>query len=259
MPGAGPKPLHKFQGKALMLFDVEHPVRKICHRIVDDKQFEMIIMVCIVLSSLSMAFESPAALEDKSFSDALEAVDIVFTIIFLAEMLMKLVAGLFMEDPDSYLRDLVELHGWLHRRHRTRREDFERREHGVGPRATHHARASTAARHQPRARAEGCGERAAQPRSGMGNVFLVHALLGHLRHPRHAAIHGRLLAVQRRERRRQGGLCRQLGEFDRGDALGLGGEGVQPPHDDGADSSDVRRRFQSDDAARRSENGRATT
>ena len=106
MPGAGPKPLHKFQGKALMLFDVEHPVRKICHRIVDDKQFEMIIMVCIVLSSLSMAFESPAALEDKSFSDALEAVDIVFTIIFLAEMLMKLVAyGLFMEDPDSYLRD----------------------------------------------------------------------------------------------------------------------------------------------------------
>ena len=106
MPGAGPKPLHKFQGKSLMLFDVEHPVRKICHRIVDDKQFEMIIMVCIVLSSLSMAFESPAALEDKSFADALEAVDIVFTIVFLAEMLMKLVAyGLYMEDPDSYLRD----------------------------------------------------------------------------------------------------------------------------------------------------------
>ena len=63
-------------------------------------------MSFILISSFTMVFESPAALEDKSFSDALEAVDIVFTIIFLAEMCMKIVAyGIYFEDPDAYLRD----------------------------------------------------------------------------------------------------------------------------------------------------------
>ena len=105
-PGAGPKPLREFEGKSLMVFPIDHKFRVICHKIVDDKQFEWLIMTFIVISSFTMVFESPKAMENQSTADALEAVDIVFTLIFAAEMGMKLVAyGLYLEDKDSYLRD----------------------------------------------------------------------------------------------------------------------------------------------------------
>ena len=105
-PGAGPKPLREFEGKSLMVFPIDHKFRVICHKIVDDKQFEWLIMAFIVISSFTMVFESPKAMENQSTADALEAVDIVFTLIFAAEMGMKLVAyGLYLEDKDSYLRD----------------------------------------------------------------------------------------------------------------------------------------------------------
>ena len=108
MPGAGPKPLHEFSQtkKSLGVFTTTNPVRVFCHKIVDDKQFEYLIMSFILLSSFTMVFESPKAMENQTTADALEAVDMVFTIIFALEMIMKLVAyGLYFEDDDSYLKD----------------------------------------------------------------------------------------------------------------------------------------------------------
>ena len=53
-----------------------------------------------------MAFESPKAMENSKTKEALEGVDIFFTIVFALEMVMKLIAfGLYMEDKDAYLRD----------------------------------------------------------------------------------------------------------------------------------------------------------
>ena len=106
MPGAAPKPLHKYKNKALYIFTPENPIRKFCYAVVDDKQFEYVIMSFIVISSFTMIFENPKAMEDKSFANALDGVDILFTIIFALEMLMKLVAfGLYSGDTDAYLRD----------------------------------------------------------------------------------------------------------------------------------------------------------
>jgi len=106
MPGAGPKPLHEFTTKSLGVFAPTNPVRVFCHKVVDDKQFEYLIMSFILISSFTMVFESPAAMEVASTANALEAVDIVFTVIFALEMCMKIVAyGIYFEDPDAYLRD----------------------------------------------------------------------------------------------------------------------------------------------------------
>lgn len=62
MPGASPKPLRKFKGKALGYFTVDNPVRRFCFAVVDDKQFEYVIMSFIIISSFTMVFESPRAM-----------------------------------------------------------------------------------------------------------------------------------------------------------------------------------------------------
>ena len=113
-PGGAPKPLWKFEGRSLGLFSVNNYVRRWCFGVVDDKKFDTVIMFFIILSSLTMAFESPKVLE-SSTADTLEIIDWVFTIIFALEMVMKLIAfgavgsdfrkkGLFCDDG-AYIRD----------------------------------------------------------------------------------------------------------------------------------------------------------
>ena len=64
-------------------------------------------MLCIAASSITMIFESPKAMEKESFANALDAVDLTFTVLFAMEMVMKLVAfGLwFEESKGTYMRD----------------------------------------------------------------------------------------------------------------------------------------------------------
>ena len=106
MPGAAPKPLDKYENKSLNLFDATNPARRFCFAVVDDKQFDYLIMVFILISSLTMAFESPKALKDDRAATAFEAIDITFTIIFGMEMVAKIIAfGLYQDDDGAYLRD----------------------------------------------------------------------------------------------------------------------------------------------------------
>jgi hypothetical protein len=74
---------------------------------VDDKRFDLFIMLCIAVSSFTMIFESPKAMEKESFASALDAVDIIFTVLFAMEMVVKLVAyGMWLEESNgTYLRD----------------------------------------------------------------------------------------------------------------------------------------------------------
>ena len=106
MPGAAPKPLHKYTSKALGIFSPDNAFRKLCFTLVDDKRFDFTIMFFIVMSSFTMVFESPRALENTSTADILDIIDTIFTVIFTLEMMIKLVAlGLYFEDKDAYLKD----------------------------------------------------------------------------------------------------------------------------------------------------------
>ena len=113
-PGGAPKPLWKYEGKSLGLFSVQNYVRRWCYDMVDDKKFDMVIMTFIVISSLTMAFESPKVLESSAV-ETLNILDWIFTIIFVIEMIMKLIAygavgsdfkkkGWFCDDG-AYIRD----------------------------------------------------------------------------------------------------------------------------------------------------------
>ena len=106
-PGGAPKPLHHYHNKSLKLFSPTHPLRRFCYAVVDDKRFDLFIMLCIAVSSITMIFESPKAMEKESFANALDAVDLTFTVLFAMEMVMKLVAfGLwFEESKGTYMRD----------------------------------------------------------------------------------------------------------------------------------------------------------
>ena len=141
----------------------------------DDKRFDLFIMLCIAVSSITMIFESPKAMEKESFANALDAVDLTFTVLFAMEMVMKLVAfGLwFEESKGTYMRDAVELPGRLHRCHGHRWQDPRGTKPQLGPRAAHHARVAPAARHQSNPGAEGCRQRAFPVPPGLGNVLLV--------------------------------------------------------------------------------------
>ena len=74
MPGAAPKPLKKFNGKSLGMFTVNNYVRRACFAVVDDKQFEYVIMSFIVISSTTMVFEDPKSMEDPGFASILVGV-----------------------------------------------------------------------------------------------------------------------------------------------------------------------------------------
>ena len=109
-PGAAPKPLRRYVGNAFGLSFLNpktSAIRRTCFAIVDDKRFDALIMLCIVASSVLMAFESPKAMEDAAFAGALEVTDWCFTMLFTLEMLMKLTAfGVWLEERDgTYLRD----------------------------------------------------------------------------------------------------------------------------------------------------------
>ena len=106
-PGGAPKPLHRYRSNSLKLFSPTNPLRRFCYAVVDDKRFDLFIMLCIAVSSFTMIFESPKAMEKESFASALDAVDITFTVLFAMEMVMKLVAyGMWLEESNgTYLRD----------------------------------------------------------------------------------------------------------------------------------------------------------
>ena len=58
--------LERFQCASFFgLFPPSHPVRRVCFVITDDKRFDTLILVLIVVSSLFMVWETPANLEKK--------------------------------------------------------------------------------------------------------------------------------------------------------------------------------------------------
>lgn len=102
-----PMRLSEYDSKALGLLDKRSFLRRICYSMVDDKRFEFVVMLCIVLSSITMTLESPSTLEDEKFTGVLFIVDCCFTAIFTLEMVIKLLALGFTMSPGTYTTD-----GW---------------------------------------------------------------------------------------------------------------------------------------------------
>lgn len=93
---------------ALLIFHRDNIFRKACQRLATNPHFDNFILACILLSSICMAIDTPLRNPGDTFTQILRTLDTVFSVIFIGEMLVKLVAlGVLLWSPTSYL-----LNGW---------------------------------------------------------------------------------------------------------------------------------------------------
>ncbi|KAJ8605437.1 hypothetical protein CTAYLR_003319 [Chrysophaeum taylorii] len=94
------------EDKALGLFLPEHPVRKFCIGAIENPMFDRFIVVCICTSSVLLAMRTPLMNDKSDFLLTLDALDLVFTIVFFVECAMKITAlGFLLNGPKSYIRE----------------------------------------------------------------------------------------------------------------------------------------------------------
>ena len=100
----------QMSGKSLELFSVDIGFRRFIYRMISSPIFENLILVVILASTVQLAMENPLNDPNGPLSKALVLVDITTTIIFLVEMLLKIIAfGLLFSGENAYLRSLTNL------------------------------------------------------------------------------------------------------------------------------------------------------
>ena len=87
--------------------DVHSLLRRECIRLVEWVWFDRVTLLCILLNVLFMCLNEPLQPDDQPFNVFCELVDLVFTIFFTFEMVVKVLAQGFLLAKHSYLRD-----GW---------------------------------------------------------------------------------------------------------------------------------------------------
>ena len=93
--------------RSFYIFSMNSPIRIFLYKLVTHSKFEMVIMVIIIASSIKLVFDTYIL---TSASDSREVyvsyvLDIVFTVLFLLEFVIKLVSFGFVTDKGSYTRD----------------------------------------------------------------------------------------------------------------------------------------------------------
>lgn len=100
-------------GYAWFIFSKTNPIRRFClwilHAQVEIgggkvKVFDNIILLCILISTVCMAVDSPLADPSNVFTQIVRAADEVFAVIFIVEMVIKLIALGLIWGHDAYLK-----------------------------------------------------------------------------------------------------------------------------------------------------------
>lgn len=104
------------RGYALCIFSENHAVRRLCKGILSFevqiqgdrfKVFDNAILVCILVSCIGMASDTPLADPKATLTQIIRGGDYVFAVLFGAEMVIKLVAFGLIFSENAYLKD-----GW---------------------------------------------------------------------------------------------------------------------------------------------------
>jgi hypothetical protein len=102
------KPFHYFEdikcNDSLFLFSQKNTLRRIAYRIIKHSSFDSVIIGFIILSSIKLALDSYIPLSSSLEAD-LAIVDQIFTYIFIAECVLKVLALGFVYESGTYLRD----------------------------------------------------------------------------------------------------------------------------------------------------------
>jgi hypothetical protein len=86
----------------------KNPLRVLAHRMMTDKafHFDTIVLVLIILSSFLLAIEDPLADEKLALFQAVYNLNVIFCVLFILEMLIKVVAMGFIAHRGAYLRSV---------------------------------------------------------------------------------------------------------------------------------------------------------
>ena len=91
-------------GKSLYLFSTSNIIRRLSDKVSSSKIFDCFIIMCILLSTVTLAFESPLKNPESEKMQNLVKIDHAFTLIFCMEAALKIISvGLFANGYDSYL------------------------------------------------------------------------------------------------------------------------------------------------------------
>ncbi|XP_047427150.1 voltage-dependent T-type calcium channel subunit alpha-1H-like isoform X2 [Mugil cephalus] len=89
---------------SLYFFAPENPIRVWCQRVISHKIFDHVVLVFIFLNCITIALERPNIPSESKERVFLSVSNYVFTVIFLAEMAIKVVALGFCFGKQSYLQ-----------------------------------------------------------------------------------------------------------------------------------------------------------
>jgi hypothetical protein len=93
-------------GKSLYLMTPEHPLRKFSVTVVGHEHFDNVILFLIVFSTFMLILESPLNDPKSTMMDNLYYIDIVVTILFTLELILKvIVLGFLLNGPESYIKN----------------------------------------------------------------------------------------------------------------------------------------------------------
>ena len=96
----------RLEGVALFAFTTSNPLRRLFFVIVNSGKFDALILTCIIVSSILLAVESPLTDPDGSLMAVLNVLDLIFTIVFTLELVMKNIAmGFIFNGKQSYIRN----------------------------------------------------------------------------------------------------------------------------------------------------------
>lgn len=91
-------------GKSLYLFDEDNALRRFCATITRHWIFDNIVIVLIIISTVSLAFEHPMDDPNSDKTKTLFNLDLAMTACFTLEMVLKIITlGFVMNGPKSYL------------------------------------------------------------------------------------------------------------------------------------------------------------
>merc|ERR1719340_469688 len=103
-PGVKPPPDRA--KRSIFLFKLKNPIRQICITITEAKWFEIFILLAITGTCVSLAVFTPLPNGDtNAVNEFLEEIEVIFTVIFTGECLMRIVALGFVAHPNAYLRN----------------------------------------------------------------------------------------------------------------------------------------------------------
>jgi len=103
-PGIKPPPDRA--KRSVYLFSLKNPIRQLFIKITEAKWFEVLILLTILGTCISLAVFTPFPNGDSNATnDFLEEIEIIFTVVFTAECFMRIIALGFIAYPTAYLRN----------------------------------------------------------------------------------------------------------------------------------------------------------